>query len=257
MKRLLLLLLALSMIVSLGGIGAGDLSNGQSVSYGLRKHLLKFGASSNWSGYAVETDINTPQSSAVSDVAGQWVVPDVMCTRMTTYSAIWVGIDGYSNNTVEQIGTGQDCQRGREKYYAWYEMYPYAMHKTSLAVNPGDTILASVKYSGNNDNYELTLNDTTSGKNFSSMQRLAGAARQSAEWVVEAPSSFFGVLPLTNFGTVNFSNAGATINGQAGSISDTDWQNDEITMQSGKTVKALSSDLLAGGTSFSDTWYHN
>ena len=44
-----------------------------------------------------------------------------------TYSSVWVGIDGYSSNTVEQIGTEQDVSaNGKTSYYAWYEMYPQA-----------------------------------------------------------------------------------------------------------------------------------
>src|SRR5207249_3042592 len=48
----------------------------------------------------------------------------------------------------------------------------------------------------------------------------------------EAPSSIGGVLPLANFGTVNFSNASATINGTTGAIDNPAWQNASINMVS-------------------------
>src|SRR5215472_3488086 len=64
--------------------------------------------SSNWSGYAV-----TGAKGSVSDVTGSWIVPTMDCsTTPTGYSAMWVGIDGYSSNTVEQIGTESDCVNG-------------------------------------------------------------------------------------------------------------------------------------------------
>ena len=89
--------------------------------------------SSNWSGYAVT-------GSSVSYVAGSWVVPTVN-TKTNGYSAVWVGIDGYSSSTVEQIGTGEDVVNGKATYYAWYEMYPSASVTIStMTVKPGDSI---------------------------------------------------------------------------------------------------------------------
>jgi Peptidase A4 family len=206
----------------------------------------------------VETNLQSPQSNAVSDVQGQWKVPGLTCARReTSYSSIWVGIDGYSDSTVEQTGTEQDCSRGRAKYYAWYEMYPKSMRTVRLSVSPGDTIAASVQFSSTNS-YKLTLNDTTTGKNYSTTQRPNGAGRQSAEWVAEAPSSFFSVLPLANFGSVNFMKASATLNGHTGSIADSNWQNDPITMLYLPTIaKATPSALSSDGSSFSIAWDHN
>jgi hypothetical protein len=79
----------------------------------------------------------------------------------------------------------------------------------------------------------------------------------SAEWVVEAPSSQFGVLPLADFGTVTFTGCEAKISGVTGPISDFAW--DEVTMvtSNGRTVKAQPSALAANGSSFSVTWHHD
>ena len=41
---------------------------------------VKNGTSTNWSGYAVETNLASPQSSAVSDVVGTWIVPGTTAT---------------------------------------------------------------------------------------------------------------------------------------------------------------------------------
>ena len=40
------------------------------------------------------------------------------------YSSFWVGIDGYSSSSVEQLGTDSDCAGNTPDYYAWWEMYP-------------------------------------------------------------------------------------------------------------------------------------
>ena len=120
--------------------------------------LLEEGTSGSWAGYAVATNLKTPQDYAVSDVKGQWVVPSVSPSTSDTYSAIWVGIDGYSSNTVEQIGTEQDSINGQPTYYAWFEMYPREAYNIDNPVSPGDTMMAEVKYIGNGS-FQLILND--------------------------------------------------------------------------------------------------
>lgn len=213
---------------------------------------LKNGTSTNWAGYAVETNLMNPQNNAVSDVRGSWVVPTITCTSANTYSASWVGIDGYSDNSVEQTGTEHDCINGAPVYSAWYEMYPKRAYQVNLTVKAGDQISASVTFSGRNT-YVLTLRNLTTGKTFSTTQK-ANAQRQSAEWITEAPWSG-GVLPLTNFGSMTISSASATINGVTGSISNSTWQNDQITMVNGSGgVKAATSTLSPDGSSFNISW---
>lgn len=215
---------------------------------------LKEGSSSNWSGYAVETNLINPQSNAVSDVKGSWAVPSVICSSSSanTYSAAWVGIDGDSDNTVEQTGTEQDCANGSPRYYAWYEMYPRASHSIGIAVHPGDVIQAEVRYIGGN-NFQLTLVDTTTSKTFSIIQKL-NAHRQSAEWIMEAPSSG-STLPLADFGIIPFTSASATLNNITGSIGNGAWQHDEITMTNNSGApKATPSALSPDGSSFNVTW---
>ncbi len=211
---------------------------------------LKQGTSSNWSGYAVETNLNFPQNYAVSDVKGTWVVPTLLCDSNTRYSSAWVGIDGYSDGTVEQTGTEHDCVNGNAQFSAWYEMYPRFSHTISLALHANDVIAAEVKYIGSTY-YALTLTNKTTGQSFSTTQRL-NAKRQSAEWIAEAPSSFSGVLPLANFQTMQFSNAQATLNGIQGPISN--WPHDPLTMLNPYGMKSTPSALSTDGSAFSATW---
>ncbi|HVP17111.1 MAG TPA: G1 family glutamic endopeptidase [candidate division Zixibacteria bacterium] len=213
--------------------------------------------STNWSGYAVT-------GSNVTSVQGSWIVPKVSGARYTTaYSSFWVGIDGFSSSTVEQIGTDSDVQRGRPVYYAWYEFYPSGMVQiSSVAISPGDVMFANVTYL-TGSTFRVSITDTTTGKSYSTTASVSNAARSSAEWIAEAPSSYFGVLPLANFGTINFGSDStkvaatcfATIGGATGNIGSFTSAVQEITMVSRRNaVKALPSTLSSDGTSFSVTW---
>lgn len=169
---------------------------------------IKEGTSANWSGYVAESSIASPANGFVNGVAGSWTIPTlILNASQNTYLAAWVGIDGYSDGTVEQIGTEQDCVNGVQQNYAWVEFYPYPSQMiTRFTVRNGDIINASVLYRGSNY-FALSIKDLTTGQLYSKTYQ-TNAQRQSAEWVVEAPSSLIGgVLPLANFETVRFSHA--------------------------------------------------
>jgi hypothetical protein len=222
--------------------------------------------STNWCGYAV-----TASNGAVSKVQGSWVVPAVTGTS-TAYSSFWVGIDGYSSSTVEQIGTDSDISNGRPTYYAWYEFYPSPMYQIrALTIHPGDVMTAAVTYTGSirgmfgrtNSLFTVTITDTTTAKSYTTTGTVSNAARSSAEWIAEAPSSYRGVLPLANFGTANFGfdntavtgTCYATIGGTSGQISSFTSAVQQITMVTSKSVtKASPTALSVDGTSFQVTW---
>jgi hypothetical protein len=211
--------------------------------------------STNWSGYAAETSLSSPQNGAVSAVGGTWTVPTATGPS-TGYSAVWVGIDGYSSSTVEQLGTEQDFVGGKAQYYAWYEMYPsnsVAISSSKFAVAPGDVITAEVSSSGGS--FTLAMNDTPKSggtvETFSISLSARRASQSSAEWVVEAPSSF-NVLPLANFGTVNFSNAYATISGSTGPVDNSSGQAAKINMVASSGFRNSSLVTLDTTSSLSD-----
>jgi peptidase A4-like protein len=250
-RRLLPVLVAFGMAVPAWGATAGP-----AMAQALRAPDARVGStSSNWSGYAAFRSGTT-----FTDVKGSWVQPSVSCpTSKKTYSSFWIGIDGYNSSSVEQTGTEADCKGvNRPAYYAWYEMYPSPSARiTGFAVHPGDTLSAEVSVSGSQ--FTLTLNNLTTGAHFSTTKSSSSAAKSSAEWVAEAPTicSFTCHLAkLSNFGTVNFSGSFATGNGHTGSINDSQWSNDAITMKSGATTKAQPSALSPDGTVFSITWKH-
>lgn len=217
-------------------------------------HAIATSTSSNWSGYAALTDLSHPTAGAVTAVYGTWVVPSVSGTG-TAYSSAWVGIDGYGSSTVEQIGTSQDIVNGKASYYAWFEMYPsYPVTITSVAIHAGDKISAQVVYVGGK--FNLSITNVTTGKSFSTAQSLASAKRLSAEWIMEAPSSNRGVLPLSNFSSMTFSEARATINGTTGPVDSAAWKAVQITLVSSSGVKSTPSALTDSGStsSFSVTY---
>jgi hypothetical protein len=176
--------------------------------------------SDDWSGYAV-----TGPVGSVTAVTGSWVVPAATCNdkeQRNTGASFWVGIDGYTSATVEQIGTDSDCNNGAGIYYAWYEFVPAQGTKiTSITVQPGDVMDASVKYEGNE--FTATITDERTNETFSISKVLAEALRNSAEWIAEDNSYVF-----TDFGTVQFGNTAtgvtatceATVNGETKAIGD-------------------------------------
>ena len=215
----------------------------------LERRLAPSTTSTNWSGYAVMADAGT-----VTAVSGSWTVPTVTGSG-TSDSSAWVGIDGFNSPTVEQTGTAMDLVNGHAEYSAWFEMFPSAeVTIPSVAVHPGDTINASVTFNAAAKAFVLSITDATDGDTFTTTQSAPNAQRSSAEWIVEAPSSSAGVLPLANFGSVTFSNAQTTINGVSGPINAArpNTTVNQINMVNGNTgaVEATTSSLTASGSGY-------
>src|SRR4051794_29221141 len=145
------------------------------------KHGRVTSTSSNWSGYDVT-------GSGATHVTGTWAQPTVQgCTRReNSWSSPWVGIDGDTSGTVEQIGTDSDCQGGKPVYYAWYEMYPKSLVQIPLiTVHPADIFTADVQ-AGGSGIYTLTLTNTTTGASYTAPpQTSSNAQNASVEWIME------------------------------------------------------------------------
>jgi hypothetical protein len=203
--------------------------------------------STNWSGYA-------DTGSGFSKVTASWTEPTgVSSGRTTSLAAFWVGIDGYSSDTVEQDGTLIESYEGTLYYYDWWEIYPENDVQVVANVSPGDQITSTVTRSG--DSYTLSVTDSThTADSFSTTQTYSGAADSSAEWIAEAPSGSSGVYPLTDFGTWTDSSSAVTEGSTSGVISS--FTDDEITMVNGSTgaVEAQPGALNSSGNGFADVW---
>jgi hypothetical protein len=213
----------------------------------------------NWSGYAAVTSLSRPSTGVVTAVSGSWTVPTLQSTPNNAFSSAWVGIDGYASGTVEQIGTEHDWFSGAQSNYAWFEMFPQgAFQLVGFPVNNGDVMEAQVRYVNKNQ-FQLILYNLSQRVYFvipPSYTRSPNAQRSSAEWIVEAPS-LNGVLPLADFGHINFTNCQATINGKTGAINSTKWKDDPLTMATSSGIlKAVPSVLMNSGENFTVTWDH-
>jgi hypothetical protein len=264
----------------------------------LRRHPVKIHRqrserqwdSTNWSGYAV-----TGPKKSVSDAAGSWIVPAANCTGTSEgatsgYASFWVGIDGWSSNTVEQIGTDSDCVSPQgtgnvPTYYAWFEFYPKPAYYignpgngfSGYVVQPGDVMSAEVRSLAGNL-FTVTISDTRSGVEqwtFTTNSFVGGAQKSSAEWIAETPccQNNGAFLPLTNFGAAyygdwftNVANTSfATVRGQTGPIGSFGNSVQEVTLVSEGasggspkgTLMAQPSLLTGGGSSFSVNWLNS
>jgi hypothetical protein len=161
-----------------------------------------------WSGYAVTA--SAPYTSA----SATWQVPSVTYTDGVSapygeYSVAWVGIGGYGDSTLIQLGSGQVVSTSNvATYNAWYELYPAGGVSIPQTVKPGDIITASLQCTAacspsQTQTWQLSMTDQTAGwtwtQNFQYQSSMA-----SAEWILEAPTGPGGELPLANYGQITF-----------------------------------------------------
>ena len=202
--------------------------------------------SENWAGY---TSAGNP--GTFTSVSASWAQPAVTCTATDTFSSFWVGLDGDGTDTVEQTGTEADCNGGAATYQGWFEMFPQAPVFYDNPVQPGDAMSASVVANGGGA-FTLTLADSTQGWTQTTNQASNAAQLGSAEVIAEAPSDGTGaVLPLSNFGTVSFTNATAD-NTALGNENPA-----ALTMVSANDVTEATPSALTGGNAFTVTWDSN
>jgi hypothetical protein len=167
--------------------------------------------SANWSGYVLP---NFQTSEEYTSAQGTWVVPAVVGNKKFSVSSNWVGIGGFCKNarctkgdrTLIQLGTAQEAQNSRTAYFAWYEVLPKSSKMTTLAVNPGDVVTASLSCNPctGNQSWTLSMTNVTSGDSWSLPNVPYQSSKLSAEWIQEAPSGQNGIFPLADFGTSTF-----------------------------------------------------
>ena len=256
----LLSVLACTAALSAGSAGAATTHTSFGAQQG-RKVGAGITTSSNWAGYAVT------HTKPFSSVTGKWVQPAATCADVSpTFSAFWVGLGGFSDNSfaVEQTGTLANCSRGTPSYTAWYELYPKPPVMVKMTVRPGDTFSATVSVA--KKTVLIRIKDVTTQKLFTKRLHMGRPDVGSAEWVAEAPSGcdntgYCTTLPLTNFGTVVFSHATATARCHRGRISDPTWSETAIELHgdlpSGDSragANAIPGAVGPDGGSFAVTW---
>jgi peptidase A4-like protein len=157
-----------------------------------------------WSGYAVTA------SSPYSSASGTFQVPSVTydgLANSTEYVSQWVGIGGYGDSTLIQLGAMEYVSTSNTpSYLVWYELYPAGAVGVPHNVKPGDIITASLQCTAacspsSVQTWQLSLSDQTAGWIWTqSFQYQSSMA--SAEWITEAPG--WPTLPLADYGQVTF-----------------------------------------------------
>ncbi len=161
-------------------------------------------ASSNWSGYA-ETC-----SAPYTSIGGSWTVPAVS-SPAGSYSATWIGIDGFNNSDLIQTGTEQDVSTsGTASYAAWWTTsannfieQPITSGCTPSSsscgvVHAGDQITAKIEQdSSGSSQWTITISDGLSWT-FTRPLTYTGPGA-SAEWIVEAPTIGGKVSTLSDY----------------------------------------------------------
>jgi hypothetical protein len=218
--------------------------------------------SGNWAG---ELALPAKKGNTFRGVTATFTVPSANCNVTPgsapygTDASQWVGLDGWSSTTVEQDGVTAQCVGTTPVYSAWFERYPLAPVTSTVAVQPGDAVRATVAEAGGV--YTLTLDDLTLGTQQTETARCPSGAKcsdSSAEVISEAP---FGtaVLPLADFAMISFSKLGVT--GASGSkithggFSSASWKEDQVDQIGGTSNKVIDAPgtLYAGGA-FDDQW---
>jgi hypothetical protein len=205
--------------------------------------------SRNWSGYAASGGTYTA-------VTGTWTVPQAQGTSSTgernlATGATWVGIGGVTSHDLIQAGTEDTVTgSGQAQYDAWIEMLPQASHPIPLSISPGDSVTVTIDNQGGNQ-WQIAFKDNTSGQTYQTSVQYA-SSESSAEWIEEAPSAGRTLLPLDNFGTVQFTNASTVKNGATDTLSQAGAQPITMINAYGSAVASPSA-LNRAGNGFSIT----
>jgi Peptidase A4 family len=137
---------------------------------------------------------------------------------------------------------------GRVQYTAWIEMLPRASQQIPFSVHPGDSVTVNIAEQ-TPSNWQISFANNSTGQAYQRSVRYM-SSHSSAEWVVEAPSaSGAGILPLDNFGSIQFSAASATENGQTVDLNQSHAQPISMLGGSGQTL-AVPSSIGGDGASF-------
>jgi Peptidase A4 family len=225
----------------------------------------------NWAGYVLPGGVNGGTYTAAQ---GTWIVPKVSWVNYSAQphhatiiedSSAWIGIGGFGETVLIQLGTDHgvthddSTQQDTASYYAWYELYPanpVILTATRFAIQPGDTITASLQCTascapGGQSTWIMSLNDVTRWKTpFTIQVQNSHTVLATAEWILEDNGVYDLTLASTsylpNYQQVTFTDI--TANGANPNLSRAQHAAMVVDPQ-GKSWSAVSDP--AGGNSFS------
>jgi len=200
--------------------------------------------SRNWAGYAAT-------SGTFTAVSGSWRVPTISAGHTSAGDATWVGIGGITSHDLIQAGTAATNESGQVVYTAWIEMLPHVAQPVPLTVGADDAISVSISQQPD-ENWHIRIRNATTGQSYEKTLTYQSSA-SSAEWIEESPAvGQRMLLPLDNFGTITFTNAGTVEDGQQRNIAQANGQPITMFSRAGQAL-AQPSKLGDDGSSFSVT----
>jgi Peptidase A4 family len=222
--------------------------------------------SGNWAGYAVEAKT----AGTIYEVYGEWSVPSVTCGESVgpAYQSVWIGIDGFANGNVSQLGTTAYCSGpgATPSYFSWYEWVPYENSVEIAPTSAGALITAYVLYNpteavdGVPGVYTLELYDVDHGVNFvtsgggwvCSGSYCEGGPDASAECISEAPMVSGSIAKLADYGTTTFDVCAMTIGAYFGGVGN---QAGHGTVYIIDQVGAVSDAIIQKTSGLTDSWF--
>jgi hypothetical protein len=125
-----------------------------------------------------------------------------------------VGIGGVSSTDLIQAGTSDTVIQGRDQFETWIELLPQVSQQVPVAVAPGDSVTVTIdEQDATTGDWQLSITNNTTAQNYQTNVTYT-SSHSSAEWIQEAPTGSRAILPLDNFGSVSFSGATSTADGQ-------------------------------------------
>jgi Peptidase A4 family len=280
-----------TILVAVNGKAAAPLDDGDFRLVSLMNSFLPNGltisrdnSAGGWAGWVSHSPPNPP--GQYETASADWTVPHASCDFLEmASSAAWVGIDGYGESTVEQIGTDSDCILGQDTYSSWWELYGTPVQggvSVDLPgndhIHPGDQVFAQVVAGhgagtpGLNipgqGTYGFTFVNFTENWVFNAIEPSRGALsqeppNQDAEWIVEQPSCFWVCQALAKYGHVTFTGMFVMLNTfdyPGGPIlPPADFPGKSVNLVTGSTLKESGSPLgadPAGGNTELVTFHH-
>jgi hypothetical protein len=204
--------------------------------------------SSDWAGYVVSSDFQTPQP-VVTGVNASWRIPRIKNSSGNTFSAMWVGIGGFFDETLIQAGSTQAYVNDYEIYTIWYELLPAdAITVAFFRIRPGDEITVAIQLLNSTSNlWSINIYDRTNGGRFTETFTYA-SSKLSAEWIVERPEINGQTSVLADFGNVTFSGSHAILLNQTHTIRG--YPFNAVSMATHKSELATVSSLSDDGATF-------
>ena len=200
--------------------------------------------SNNWSGYAAT-------GGSYTAAGATWTIPtSTPASTSQSGDATWVGIGGMGTSDLIQTGTIALTQNGQTQYQAWYEILPAYSTQIPIAVNPGDSVTASVAKQGSTNVWNISFKDNTTNASYQTTVTYASSLG-SADWIQEMATNTNGTyIPLDNFGTATFTNAWTIKNGQIDNLAQSGASPIQMTSALGQAL-ATTASISTDGTGFS------